>query len=91
MPYQSRISGRQEHRPIASTLVGAKGSDLMLIKLAQTAFDAAGWPTKIDTGRYMYPLGNNLRNVAVVHETFQNGDENYSVLGAQAPVGQSVL
>ncbi|KAH8759977.1 amidase signature domain-containing protein [Diaporthe sp. PMI_573] len=89
MPYQSRISGTQG--PIASTLVGAKGSALMLIKLAQTAFDAAGWPTKIDTGRYMYPLGNNLCNVAVVHETFQNGDENYSVLGAQAPVGQSVL
>ena len=25
MPYDSRITGRQEHRPIGSTLVGAKG------------------------------------------------------------------
>jgi hypothetical protein len=27
MPYQSRVSGRLEHRPIGSTLVGAKGED----------------------------------------------------------------
>lgn len=91
MPYQSRVSGRQEHRPIASTLVGAKGSDLMLIKLARAAFDAAGWPTKIDIGRYMYPLGNNLRNVAVLQETMRSGGEKDSFLGAQAAGGQSVL
>lgn len=91
MPYQSRVSGRQEHRPIASTLVGAKGSDLMLIKLAQAAFNAAGWPTKIDTGRYMYPLGNNLRNVAVLRETLKSNGEKESFLGAQSANGQSVL
>ncbi|KAI7777115.1 uncharacterized protein LA080_004017 [Diaporthe eres] len=91
MPYQSRVSGRQEHRPIASTLVGAKGSDLMLVKVAQAAFDAAGWPTKIDTGRYMYPLGNNLRNVAVPQENLRSDGEKNSFLGAQAAEGQSVL
>ncbi|KAI1740718.1 putative amidase [Xylaria scruposa] len=63
MPYHSRISGRDEVRPIASTLIGAKGSDLMLIKLAAEAFKKASWPTIIQTGRYMYPLANNSRNV----------------------------
>lgn len=42
------------------------GSDLMLINLAREAFEAASWPTSINTGRYMFPLGDNTRNVAVV-------------------------
>ncbi|VUC36601.1 unnamed protein product [Clonostachys rosea] len=63
MPYHSRISGRDEVRPIASTLVGAKGSDLMLIKLAAAAFERASWPTTVQTGRYMYPIASNSRNV----------------------------
>ncbi|KAI8628594.1 putative amidase [Xylariaceae sp. FL1651] len=63
MPYHSKISGRDEVRPIASTLIGAKGSDLMLIKLAHEAFEAASWPTRIQTGRYMFPLADNSRNV----------------------------
>ncbi|KAG5755894.1 hypothetical protein H9Q70_001490 [Fusarium xylarioides] len=63
MPYLSKVSGRQEMRPIASTMIGAKGSDLMLIKLANEAFKNAGWPTSIDTGRYMYPVADNARNV----------------------------
>lgn len=68
MPYQSRISGRLEHRPIGSTILGAKGSDLMLIKLAEAAFRAASWPTSVDVGRYMFPLADNVRNVALVEE-----------------------
>ncbi|KAF2240819.1 putative amidase [Trematosphaeria pertusa] len=63
MPYESRISGRLEHRPIVSTLVGARGSDLMLINLAKAAFEAVSWPTTIATGRYMFSLGDNNRNV----------------------------
>ncbi|KAF5542839.1 amidase signature domain-containing protein [Fusarium phyllophilum] len=63
MPYLSKISGRHEMRPIASTMIGAKGSDLMLIKLATEAFTKAGWPTSIRTGRYMYPVADNARNV----------------------------
>lgn len=38
----------------------------MLIKLAKAAFEATSWPTTIDTGRYMYPLADNTRNVADV-------------------------
>lgn len=68
MPYESKISGRLEYRPIASTILGAKGSDLMLIKLARAAFQAASWHTSVDVGRYMLPLGENLRNVAPPHE-----------------------
>ncbi|KAH7305028.1 amidase signature domain-containing protein [Stachybotrys elegans] len=63
MQYHSRINGRDEVRPISSTLIGAKGSDIMLIKLATAAFNKASWPTRIQTGRYMYPLANNSRNV----------------------------
>lgn len=35
----------------------------MLIKLATAAFKKASWPTSIQTGRYVYPLANNSRNV----------------------------
>lgn len=38
----------------------------MLIKFAQEAFQRAGWPTKINTGRYMFPIGDNRTNVAKV-------------------------
>ncbi|KAG4252847.1 hypothetical protein FPRO03_08296 [Fusarium proliferatum] len=62
MPYLSKVSGRLEMRPIASTMIGAKGSDLILIKLATEALKKAGWPTSIQTGRYMYPVADNARN-----------------------------
>lgn len=38
----------------------------MLINLARQAFEAASWHTSVDTGRYMFPLGENARNVADV-------------------------
>ncbi|QGI59987.1 hypothetical protein CEK27_003958 [Fusarium fujikuroi] len=66
MPYLSKVSGRLEMRPIASTMIGAKGSDLMLIKLDTEAFKKAGWPRSIQTGRYMYPVADNARNVGSV-------------------------
>jgi len=82
MPYQSRVSGRLEHRPIGSTLVGAKGSDLMLIDLARKAFKTASWPTTIDVGRYMFPLAENTRNVAEV----KTSEEQDSFLKKQLSV-----
>ncbi|KAF5255207.1 hypothetical protein FANTH_133 [Fusarium anthophilum] len=66
MPYLSKVSGRPEMRPIASTMIGAKGSDLMLIKLATKAFKKAGWPTSTQTGRYMYTVADNARNAGSV-------------------------
>lgn len=62
-PYHLRISGRDDVRSIASALVGAKGSDLMLISLAAATFGEASWPTRVRTGRYMYPVVDNARNV----------------------------
>lgn len=38
----------------------------MLLNLAQEAFDRAGWPTQVQTGRYMFELANNTRNTASV-------------------------
>ncbi|KAF5665711.1 D-mandelate dehydrogenase [Fusarium denticulatum] len=52
MPYLSKI--------------GAKGSDLMPIKLATEAFKKAGWPTSVQTGRYMYPVADSARNIGSV-------------------------
>ncbi|KAF2820532.1 hypothetical protein CC86DRAFT_387012 [Ophiobolus disseminans] len=63
IPYESRVTGNTEYRPIATTLIGAKGSDLMFIELAKAALSQASWPTRISTGRLMYPIGDNLRNV----------------------------
>ncbi|KAK6527768.1 hypothetical protein TWF694_004748 [Orbilia ellipsospora] len=62
--YESRVSGRLEHRPIVSSIIGAKGSDLMLINLANMALTASSWPTSVQTGRYMWKVGPNIRNTA---------------------------
>lgn len=35
----------------------------MLLALAKNAFDKAGWPTSVKTGRYAFDLGDNVRNV----------------------------
>ncbi len=40
----------------------------MLINLAKAAFEHASWPTTINTGRRMFPLGDNGRNVGSVGE-----------------------
>ncbi|KAI4220314.1 MAG: hypothetical protein L6R36_007711, partial [Xanthoria steineri] len=58
--YESRASGRTEHRPVIGSLVGAKGSDLMLIKLAHEAFESAGWQTEVHTGRYTFSLDTTM-------------------------------
>lgn len=56
------------------------GSDLMLIKLAKAAFEAASWPTQIAAGRYMYPLDNNLCNVRSVSGNNVHGPSKKSRL-----------
>lgn len=61
--YNSVVSGRTEYQAIVSTLVGAKGSDLMLANLAEETLTKAGWPTTVQTGRFTFPPGDNKRNV----------------------------
>jgi hypothetical protein len=36
----------------------------MLANLAKAALEASSWPTEVKTGRNMFELGNNNRNVA---------------------------
>lgn len=43
--------------------MGAKGSDLMLLNLAEAALNNANWPTEVKTGREAFAIGNNVRNV----------------------------
>ncbi|KAK4204937.1 amidase signature domain protein [Triangularia verruculosa] len=62
-PYDSRISGKKEYLPIVSSLMGAKGSDVLLLNLAEAVLKRAGWPTKVKTGREMFAVGDNVRNV----------------------------
>jgi hypothetical protein len=49
---------------------------MMLISLAEEAFKAAGWPTKVKTGQHMFDLANNTRNTANVDHDLL-GDRQY--------------
>lgn len=62
-PYESKISGQTEYHPIYSTILGPKGSDTVLVKLVEATFQQAQWRTKVDTGRYTFPLAQNARKV----------------------------
>jgi hypothetical protein len=48
-------------------LVGAKGSDLMLLSLAKAILDYAHWPSQALTGRMMFDVGQNERHTADTH------------------------
>ncbi|KAK4446469.1 amidase signature enzyme [Podospora aff. communis PSN243] len=63
VPYESTASGRREYHPITASLVGAEGSDLMLINLTRETFAHAGWGEKLLTGRFTWKLGDGVRNV----------------------------
>ena len=62
-PYDSRISGLKEYLPIVSSFMGAKGSDVMLLNLAEAVLESANWPTEVKTGREAFAIGDNVRNV----------------------------
>ncbi|KAJ4396444.1 hypothetical protein N0V93_000663 [Gnomoniopsis smithogilvyi] len=63
LPYESHISGRTEYRPICVSVMGTRGSDSTLLRLVEEALRSAHWRTKVETGRYTFPLGGNSRNV----------------------------
>ncbi|KAI2472684.1 amidase signature domain-containing protein [Annulohypoxylon bovei var. microspora] len=48
--YFSRISQREEALPMAMSIIGARGSDAMLIELARRLFEHTGRPTSLETG-----------------------------------------
>ena len=43
--------------------MGAKGSDVMLLNLAEAVLKSANWPTEVKTGREAFAIGDNVRNV----------------------------
>ncbi|KAL1865524.1 hypothetical protein Daus18300_007169 [Diaporthe australafricana] len=63
LPYKSRVTEQLEYKPISASLMGARGSDLSLLRLVQEATQAAGWRTNVDTGRRAFPVGKNIRHV----------------------------
>ncbi|KAI1110106.1 amidase signature domain-containing protein [Nemania sp. NC0429] len=58
--FESRISQRMENVPIITTIAGAQGSDLMLVKVMQLAVAHAGWPESVQTGRNCFLEGEKL-------------------------------
>ncbi|KAK3382131.1 amidase signature domain-containing protein [Lasiosphaeria ovina] len=61
-PFESWVSGKTEYAPIVGSLIGAKGTDAMLLCVAHDALKHAGWPTKVLTGRHMFHPADNARN-----------------------------
>ncbi|KAK0702782.1 amidase signature domain-containing protein [Lasiosphaeris hirsuta] len=64
-PFQSRVSGNIEYAPIVGSLVGARGTDLMLPSTVVGALTHARWPTTVLVGRNTFHLGDNKRNSAI--------------------------
>ncbi|KND86695.1 Glutamyl-tRNA(Gln) amidotransferase subunit A [Tolypocladium ophioglossoides CBS 100239] len=63
LPYESRISDREEFHPVYASVMGPKGADLRVIHLVRRAFETAQWRTRVDTGRFTFPVADNPRNV----------------------------
>ncbi|KAF2240746.1 amidase [Trematosphaeria pertusa] len=53
IPYNSIVTQREE-LPIAASVIGAPGMDLILVDLVEKGMNAVGVPTKVKTGRSMY-------------------------------------
>ncbi|KAI1423369.1 hypothetical protein F5Y12DRAFT_758083 [Xylaria sp. FL1777] len=53
-PYNSRVSGLEEQAPMFTTLIGPAGADAGLLQLAVNCLKAAGNPTEVLPGRYMF-------------------------------------
>ncbi|POS76042.1 hypothetical protein DHEL01_v205556 [Diaporthe helianthi] len=63
LPYKSRVTESTEYRPVSASLMGARGSDLALLRLIEEATQASGWRTNVDTGGRAFPVGKNGRHV----------------------------
>ncbi|KAF2120079.1 amidase [Lophiotrema nucula] len=54
IPYRSIVTNREEPLPIAVSLIGAPGTDLILAGLVEKAMVGAGFPTEVKTGRSVF-------------------------------------
>lgn len=51
-----------EYLPVSASVLGTRGSDTALIDLVKKAFEQAEWRTKINTGRFAFPVEKNARD-----------------------------
>ncbi|XXG98833.1 hypothetical protein Hte_005163 [Hypoxylon texense] len=58
--YDSTISQTREYAPVAVSLIGAKGSDQMLLKLAEEFMNYAGIQAKVLVGRTPFPAPDHF-------------------------------
>ncbi|KAJ5471030.1 amidase [Penicillium desertorum] len=54
IPFNSIVTEREEPLPIAASVLGPPGSDLILADIVERGMKAAGLPTKLKTGRFIY-------------------------------------
>ncbi|KAJ9493640.1 hypothetical protein H2202_010884 [Exophiala xenobiotica] len=52
--YESTVTKRNEPLPIGASVIGAPGTDLVLLDLVGKGMKAGGFPTKLKTGRFLY-------------------------------------
>jgi hypothetical protein len=63
VPFESEISTQTEYLPVSGSVIGPKGTDLMLIQTVKRAFELAAWPIRVDTGALAFPVDDNSRNI----------------------------
>ncbi|KAF4992471.1 hypothetical protein FGRMN_7142 [Fusarium graminum] len=54
MPYDSRVTGRQEYLPFSVAVMGVQGTDLILMDTVHSVLESAGFPTKVNTGKRIW-------------------------------------
>ncbi|KAH8788395.1 amidase signature domain-containing protein [Diaporthe sp. PMI_573] len=74
LPYKSHVTESLEYRPVSASIMGARGTDLALLRLVEEATQAAGWRTNIDTGRRAFPVGKNSRHVRDLGDDGRGGE-----------------
>ncbi|KAI1121395.1 putative amidase [Nemania abortiva] len=55
IPYDSRVTGATEQLPVVGSIIGAAGSDAVLVDIVKKAFERNGRPINVLTGRFMFP------------------------------------
>ncbi|KAJ8129848.1 hypothetical protein O1611_g3785 [Lasiodiplodia mahajangana] len=58
-PYESRVTKTTEQLPVVGTIIGAAGSDAMLVDIVKRAFEKNNRPNTVSTGRIMFPENNH--------------------------------
>ncbi|RHZ68074.1 hypothetical protein CDV55_107783 [Aspergillus turcosus] len=54
IPYHSIVTEREERLPVAVSLIGPPGTDLLLVDLVEKGMKGAGLPTEVKTGSLMF-------------------------------------